>query len=263
MVLACGEAAERSPWRFVYTERDVWKAFMDEYPGMTWLATVVYQQSLLGEIHTTWLDDGQFAYVPAWNASDCGCAIAGWNRRELGSPEAAALVLLCCETERDPVPAVAEEHRLRHLTTAALRLELAARDGWTCHLCAAPIARDPVRHDAGPDSLFADVEHVQPLKSGGPHWWPNLRLVHHACKLAKGDGDYPYEPETRVMLRSWLNNHPDARPCPVDSVDPAHYNGDGTCKCRSAIEERRERRHAYAIHNRELRSPSLTEIAAA
>ncbi len=263
MVLACSKAVKRSPWRFLYTEDDVWSAFMGGYPGMTWLATVVYEQRMLGEIHTAWLEDGQFVYVPAWNGSDPECANTGWNKTQLGSPEAAALVLLCCEAQRDPLPAVAEERRLRHLTTAALRQELAARDGWGCHLCGEPIPRRSRNaDDAGPDPLFPEVEHVRPLKSGGPHWWSNLRLAHHACNLAKAGSNDPYEPDTRVMLRAWLRDHPKARPCTVDSVDPAHYNRDGTCKCRTAVDEDSwERHHASVTNDHEPRQRLLPQPA--
>ena len=262
MVRACSKAVERTPWRFLYTEEDVWKAFMDEYPGMTWFGTVVLGQKMLGEVHMAWRDDGRFVYVPAWYGPNLGCADTDWEDAELGSPEAAALVILSCEAGCDPAPAVAEEHRLRQLTKAALRHKLAARDGWACHICGRPIPRRLHRaHDAGSDPLFPDVAHCVPLETGGPHWWSNLRLAHHACRVAKGGRDRPFERDTKVMLRAWLRDHPRARPCPVDSVDPAHFNGDGTCKCRDVVAGG-ERNPSEAGH-RDVRRRLLREPAMA
>jgi HNH endonuclease len=262
LVWACSKAVKRMPWRFLYAENDVWRPYIDEYPGMTWLGTVVYDQKMLGEIHMAWLEDGRFVYLPAWYGPNLGCADTEWSDAELGSPEAAALVILCCEGGRDPAPAVAEEHRLRHLTKAALRHKLAARDGWACRVCGDPIPRRlRDAENAGSDPLFPDIEHVVPLKTGGPHWWSNLRLAHHACNLAKGGCDDSHEPDTKGMLRAWLRDHPKARPCPVDSVDPAHYNGDGTCRCKSFGADGRERDHPSEADDRDVRRRLLREPA--
>jgi hypothetical protein len=199
---------------------------------------------LLGELHMAWLDDGRFVYVPAWDRLDSERSDNGSDETNLESPEAAALVILCRQIGCDPLPATAEEHRLRNLPTARLREEVATRTGWVCHLCG---ERIPARlRDAGQarfDPLFPDVDHLVPLKAGGPHWWSNLSLTHHACNVAAGGPDASYESETRAMLRLWLRDHPKARPCPVDSVDPAHYGSDGICNCWKVMEDARRREH--------------------
>jgi HNH endonuclease len=262
MVRACSKAVKQMPWRFLYADEDVWKAFMDEYPGMTWFGTVVYDQKMLGEIHMAWLEDGRFVYVPAWYGQNLGCAGTEWGDAELGSPEAAALVILCCEAGCDPAPALAEEYRLRHFTRPALWRRLASRDGWACRVCGRPIPRR--LRDAkfvGSDPLFPEVEHAVPLGAGGPHWWSNLRLAHHSCNLAMGGRDDPHEPDARAMLRAWLREHPKARPCPVDSVDPAHFNGDGSCKCRKVVADGRERDHPFDAGYRDAGRRSLREPA--
>lgn len=78
---------------------------------------------------------------------------------------------------------------LRHQRGPALRLAVAERYGWTCHICGVPLpltARD-ARYDAvHPNPQFGDVEHVVPLAAGGLHYMGNLRIAHHQCNLRKG-----------------------------------------------------------------------------
>lgn len=59
---------------------------------------------------------------------------------------------------------------------------LAARDGWVCWLCEAPV--DP---DAPPGSAGAGtVDHVVPRSRGGSSDPSNLRLAHRRCNGARG-----------------------------------------------------------------------------
>lgn len=81
----------------------------------------------------------------------------------------------------------ARAHRLRALARGAIPVDrisidvVAARDGWTCGICAQPIDA-AISH---PDPLSATVDHIWPL---GPGQWDllsNVRLAHRRCNQAE------------------------------------------------------------------------------
>lgn len=76
--------------------------------------------------------------------------------------------------------------RLRRLAVAASpsipRAAVFDRDGWTCHICSKPIARDA-------PSIFdrASIDHVVPIALGGTHTLDNVSTAHLRCNMAKSD----------------------------------------------------------------------------
>lgn len=80
-------------------------------------------------------------------------------------------------------------HRRRALKKAATtgrpvrRAEIAARDGYACGICKAPVAMDAV----WPDPLSPSLDHVVPLARGGVHDPLNVQLAHLGCNSSKGD----------------------------------------------------------------------------
>lgn len=63
------------------------------------------------------------------------------------------------------------------------RRRIAARDGWICHLCSAPV--DPAL--AHPHPLSASLDHLRPRSVGGSHRRDNLKLAHLKCNEERGD----------------------------------------------------------------------------
>lgn len=64
------------------------------------------------------------------------------------------------------------------------RLAIAARDGWTCHICGRGIPKDlPPLH---PESLSLD--HLIPLAHGGDHSAANVASAHRVCNIRRGAG---------------------------------------------------------------------------
>lgn len=121
-----------------------------------------------------------------------------------------ALVLwLACDLEGIPFEAVLAEYvRLKRLDRRTLRLELAERHGWNCHVCgrAFPKAMRNAPYDVmTPNPEFPDIEHVVPLSRGGLHLFGNLRLAHHACNLRKAASDRDIEPP--ILAGRLLHSH--------------------------------------------------------
>jgi 5-methylcytosine-specific restriction endonuclease McrA len=56
------------------------------------------------------------------------------------------------------------------------------RDRWTCQLCGQPV--DKLL--AWPDPLSKSLDHIIPLRFGGPHTAENVQLVHLVCNSRKG-----------------------------------------------------------------------------
>jgi len=54
-------------------------------------------------------------------------------------------------------------------------LDIAERDGWTCHIC----GQGYLAHEAW------EVDHDQPLAKGGTNHLSNLRLAHKSCNREK------------------------------------------------------------------------------
>lgn len=61
--------------------------------------------------------------------------------------------------------------------------DIAARDGWTCHLCHEAV--DPALTYPSPQS--ASQDHVVPLSRGGAHDPENVKLAHLSCNVRKGN----------------------------------------------------------------------------
>jgi hypothetical protein len=66
--------------------------------------------------------------------------------------------------------------------TASQLAALAARDGWVCWLCDAPI--DPALPSTLPGA--ASIDHVVPRSRGGTSDLRNLRLAHRRCNGRRG-----------------------------------------------------------------------------
>lgn len=74
-------------------------------------------------------------------------------------------------------------HRRSQDVVKRLRPAILARDGWTCYLCATPIA--PALRFPHPLSLT--IDHVIPLSAGGTNEIENLRPAHLSCNVRKSD----------------------------------------------------------------------------
>lgn len=67
--------------------------------------------------------------------------------------------------------------------SAADRLAIYERDGWTCGICLEPVDKALTGHDQfGPT-----LDHIQPRSLGGSDDHENLRLAHRACNSARGN----------------------------------------------------------------------------
>lgn len=64
------------------------------------------------------------------------------------------------------------------------RLAIYERDGWACHLCGDPVARDvpSVTHP-----LAASLDHIIPQRLGGSHDPTNLKTAHRGCNSSRQD----------------------------------------------------------------------------
>lgn len=63
------------------------------------------------------------------------------------------------------------------------RLEVFARDDWTCGLCDSPV--DPTL--TFPDPASASLDHIAPVSLGGAHTRANTRLAHLGCNASRGN----------------------------------------------------------------------------
>ena len=70
---------------------------------------------------------------------------------------------------------------LRFRLTAAQRLAIFDRDGWTCQLCLHPVSQDA---DPNGDE-GASLDHIVPQSEGGLHEPANLRLAHRWCNTMR------------------------------------------------------------------------------
>lgn len=59
--------------------------------------------------------------------------------------------------------------------------DIAARDGWGCHLCGRPTHRDDHR-----DGGYATIDHVIPVSRFGPDILANVRIACFACNMSRG-----------------------------------------------------------------------------
>lgn len=83
----------------------------------------------------------------------------------------------------DESPPQWRQLRLRNSTEHRI-LQLAARDGWACHLCGAPI--DPAVRPYS--AMGATIDHVVPLSAGGSRRSKsNMRLAHRRCNNERGN----------------------------------------------------------------------------
>lgn len=63
------------------------------------------------------------------------------------------------------------------------RWQIFERDGWACHICGGPVARDATV----PDPAAPTLDHVVPIARGGDHSEGNLKTAHFYCNSVKGD----------------------------------------------------------------------------
>lgn len=60
--------------------------------------------------------------------------------------------------------------------------DIAARDGYCCHICRKPVDMSlPGTHKRGPT-----IDHLIPLSQGGPDTEANVALAHRSCNCARG-----------------------------------------------------------------------------
>ena len=58
--------------------------------------------------------------------------------------------------------------------------DIAARDGWRCHICGKRVARANM-----------SLDHLIPVSKGGPHLKVNVALAHLLCNIRRGAGRIP------------------------------------------------------------------------
>ena len=129
-----------------------------------------------------------------------------WLGEEYGSDVEGYCLWLACDLERVAFDPLYEEVlSLRKQNRRAIRETLAARHGWDCHICGRPIPRRLRNAEYSlrrPEPMFPDIEHVIPRRSGGLHFYGNLRLAHRRCNLRKGATDKP--PSLRRLITAAL-----------------------------------------------------------
>lgn len=76
--------------------------------------------------------------------------------------------------------------------------DIAARDGWACHLCGRDI--NPHAHRNAAEG--ATLDHVIPMVLGGQHVLGNLRLAHRSCNSRKGARVLPSRRKSAPVLSS-------------------------------------------------------------
>jgi 5-methylcytosine-specific restriction endonuclease McrA len=196
-------ALERISWRLLWVPgSDLHEAGVLDFLAM--LAFVIYAHEPVGNVVVLGLDERSkpiiHSYVWDDNSGRIGPSFHHQN-------DASAHVVSVVRGE-DPGPLQTEIRRLRRLSKDTLRKELALRHGWVCHICGRPIPRryraEALYNVAHPDGMFPDIEHVVPLRFGGIHWWPNLRLAHRACNLRKRDRDATLSRDINATLKGVL-----------------------------------------------------------
>lgn len=114
---------------------------------------------------------------------------------------------LCTDCRLLVAPENARARRLRgrqrrraHLATVPSEpytvAEIAARDGWDCHLCGYVI--DPGLR--WPDRQCASVDHVVPIVHGGADVLDNVALAHWYCNTIRGARPVPDRAALRMRL---------------------------------------------------------------
>jgi hypothetical protein len=184
-------------WRLVWWPLDLNELVNDDIRsarpgfGAPWSADVVVGRRYLGQIGTWFGEERALGSAPI---------IDGYYDETSTEPvplfkywDDAAAVIVALDRREEPSVLLQAMGELRALDRPHLRDALAGLHGWSCHICAQPIPRrfhGAMSYDLlSPDPEFPDIEHVIPLRYGGPHWWSNLRLAHRSCNLSKRTRD--------------------------------------------------------------------------
>jgi hypothetical protein len=144
------------------------------------------------------MDDGKVVSMPllSWVAD----ADAAHTPASFHIDDAAAWVV-ADDQSFDPSILLEALNKLRELEGAELYRAVAERHGWSCYVCGKSFPRLPKDRDP----LLLDVEHVIPIRHGGAHWWPNLRLVHRLC-IGPGKTDRSLARAFDVAFQRWTGD---------------------------------------------------------
>lgn len=91
------------------------------------------------------------------------------------------------------------------LRTAININALCARDNWTCGLCGGRISKVVSHGPHRPHSLGKSVDHVIPIRWGGPDTDENLQAAHLGCNQEKGDRLFERDYVVYEMYRAVLD----------------------------------------------------------
>lgn len=67
------------------------------------------------------------------------------------------------------------------LQSAAVKLMYGRRDGWSCHLCNAPIVQKPSRDER----MNLSIDHLLPRSDGGLDYPSNVHIAHLSCNKSR------------------------------------------------------------------------------